>query len=71
MTLSNHNNQLNYLSPIDAAHYIGFSASSLAKKRMDGTGPTYVKLGKRKVVYQKTALDEWLARKVHNNTGEY
>lgn len=57
--------------PSQASEYIGYSESTLAKKRMDGTGPEYLKLGKRKVVYRKSALDRWLDSMKRKNTGEY
>lgn len=59
------------LSPEVAGEYTGYSTSTLAKKRMDGTGPEYIKLGKRKVGYRKSDLDHWLDSNVYNNTGEY
>lgn len=53
-----------------AATYVSSSVSTLAKKRIDGTGPHYLKVG-RKVLYRKSALDAWLDSKTHKNTGEY
>jgi hypothetical protein len=42
-----------------AASYVGLTASTLEKKRLDGSGPEYVKLG-RTVTYDVRALDAWL-----------
>jgi hypothetical protein len=43
----------------EAAKYTKLSASTLAKRRVFGGGPKYLKLGRR-VVYSKRDLDNWL-----------
>jgi len=43
----------------EAAEYLGISVSTLSKRRVDGDGPKYLKLGRR-VVYDTRDL-EWLA----------
>ncbi|MBN8605719.1 MAG: helix-turn-helix domain-containing protein [Caulobacterales bacterium] len=46
----------------EAAAYVGMSKSWLNKSRMrEGAGPTFLKVGKRRVVYDIADLDEWLA----------
>jgi hypothetical protein len=52
-----------------AAAYCGSSASTLAKLRVFGGGPAYVKLGRR-VVYDITDLDRWLASHRRVSTSE-
>ena len=47
------------LTPKEAAKFMKMSASFLAKKRMNGDGPTYSKSG-RSVRYSKAALLNWL-----------
>jgi len=47
------------LKPKSAAEYIGWSASRLAKSRVWGDGPPFIKLG-RSVVYRIDDLDDWL-----------
>jgi predicted DNA-binding transcriptional regulator AlpA len=44
----------------EAAAYCGSSASTFEKLRLSGGGPGYVKMGRR-VVYDPTDLDAWLA----------
>lgn len=44
----------------EAAAYCGSSASTFEKLRLSGGGPGYLKLGRR-VVYDPTDLDRWLA----------
>ena len=43
----------------EAAEYLGISVSTLSKRRVDGDGPKYLKLGRR-VVYDTRDLDDWL-----------
>ena len=41
-----------------AANYLGVSASYLEKRRLDGDGPEYLKIGRR-VIYEKLSLDKF------------
>jgi predicted DNA-binding transcriptional regulator AlpA len=50
-----------------AARYVGLSASTLAKLRLNGNGPTYCKLGRR-VVYRPADLDQWLQSRAARDT---
>jgi predicted DNA-binding transcriptional regulator AlpA len=43
-----------------AARYLGVSASTLAKMRMRGDGPEFMKMGRRLVVYNLSDLTAWL-----------
>lgn len=56
-----------------AGRYIGgtkpVSRQTLAKWRMIGTGPTYVKFG-RHVRYRRSDLDAWLATQTRSNTSQ-
>jgi predicted DNA-binding transcriptional regulator AlpA len=49
-----------YLTTKEAADRVRLSESALEKKRVDGSGPVFVKLGKA-VRYEITALDDWIA----------
>jgi predicted DNA-binding transcriptional regulator AlpA len=44
----------------EAARYCGSTASTFEKLRVYGGGPTYLKIGRR-VVYDPSDLDAWLA----------
>jgi len=57
------------LSALEAASYCGSSASTLAKLRLYGGGPHYVKLGRR-VVYDPADLDQWLASHRRHSTSD-
>lgn len=48
------------LLPDEAGEFLGFSRSWLAKLRMTGEGPKFIKLG-RKVRYARADLDAWVA----------
>lgn len=48
----------------EAASYMGMSASTLAKWRMWGMGPDFVRLGKGRIVYRITDLDAFMASRV-------
>jgi hypothetical protein len=56
------------VGPSAASPLVGLSVSTLAKLRVTGGGPVFVKAG-RKVLYRKQDLIEWLdARRVRNTT---
>lgn len=54
----------------EAAKYLRLSASMLAKLRMRGGGPQYIKLGPRIVGYLKSDLDEWIASRSRRSTSQ-
>jgi predicted DNA-binding transcriptional regulator AlpA len=60
----------NKLRPGDAAAYLGFSASTLAKMRLRGDGPPFAKLGLRMVVYDTQDLDAWVNERKLRSTSE-
>ena len=53
-----------------AAAYIGHSTSTLAKMRMRGTGPPYIKTA-RLVLYDQRDLDAWLTARKRISTSEH
>jgi excisionase family DNA binding protein len=48
-----------YLNPREAAVYLRSSPSTLAKRRLQGNGPCFVRLG-RAVRYRRADLDAWM-----------
>jgi predicted DNA-binding transcriptional regulator AlpA len=58
------------LRPNEAANYLALSASTLAKMRLRGDGPPYVKIGSRVVVYVLADLEEWLLSRKRRSTSE-
>ena len=58
------------LRPAAAAAYIGLTQSTLAKRRLRGDGPVFVKLGAKAVGYRLEDLDAWLAENVRRSTSD-
>lgn len=54
----------------DAAKYLGLSTSTLAKMRLRGDGPVFVKCGRRVVAYCVTDLTAWLERNRRRSTSQ-
>ena len=59
-----------YLRTPDAATYLGVGQSTLERKRIDGTGPVFRKLGGKIITYAVDDLDEWASRQVYSSTSE-
>jgi excisionase family DNA binding protein len=55
------------LDAVAAARYVGLSTSTLAKMRLSGNGPAFLKLGRR-VLYRRADLDAWLESRVARDT---
>lgn len=53
-----------------AADYLGLSASTLAKMRLRGDGPLYMKAGPRVVLYDVADLEAWLESRKRRSTSE-
>lgn len=53
-----------------AAEYLGLSTSTLAKMRLRGDGPIYMKAGRRVVLYDPEDLDAWLDSRRRRSTSE-
>ena len=53
----------------EAATYLGITRSTLEKKRVFGTGPVYLRLG-RTVRYRQRDLDAWLDGKAVRSTSD-
>lgn len=54
----------------DAAKYLGVGQSTLERKRVDGTGPIWRRLGTRIVVYAVPDLDAWASEQIRTSTSE-
>ena len=60
---------LNLLSPKEAARLLKVSVSWLAKARMRGDGPPYIRIG-RSIRYSEAALLQWLKSRQRLSTSE-
>ena len=50
-----------------AARYLGSNARTLERWRTEGTGPKFVKVGRR-VHYRRATLDAWILQRERSNT---
>ena len=57
------------LTQREAALALRLSERTLERLRVQGVGPRYVKLKKR-VLYQQSELDQWIAARVVRSTSE-
>jgi hypothetical protein len=58
-----------YLTPKEASEIWRMSVSWLAKARMNGNGPPFVKFG-RAVRYEESALHRWVKTRERHSTSE-
>jgi predicted DNA-binding transcriptional regulator AlpA len=56
-------------TPQEAAEFFGCSTSFLAKARMRGDGPPFIKIG-RAIRYSEAALLQWMKAHQHLSTSE-
>ena len=54
----------------EAAAFLGFATSTLAKMRLRGDGPQFIKAGQRIVLYDRGDLEEWLASRRRSSTSD-
>lgn len=57
------------LNPNTVAHKLTVSTSTLASWRQTGSGPAYIKLGRR-VVYDPKEIFAWLAKNTRYSTSQ-
>ena len=57
-------------STAEAAEMFGLSPKTLERKRVEGTGPKFVKLGKT-VRYKESDLLEWVNANIYSSTSEF
>lgn len=60
---------LTLLTPTQTAEVLELGLSTLARWRLEGTGPCYIKLG-RSVRYRQSDIDAWLEKQTHQSTSE-
>jgi predicted DNA-binding transcriptional regulator AlpA len=58
------------LNTVQVSQAYGIATSTLAKMRLYGTGPVFVKLG-RKVAYRLDDLEAWVTDNRFRSTSEY
>lgn len=63
------NNATDYLTPNQLALMISVSLSTLARWRVEGNGPAFMKAG-RAVLYSHEAVTTWLTKTQRQSTSE-
>jgi predicted DNA-binding transcriptional regulator AlpA len=59
-----------YLRPKQAARYTGMSESNLAKRRMRGDPPAFIKLAHNQVAYDRIVLDDVMRQCRRSSTSD-
>jgi predicted DNA-binding transcriptional regulator AlpA len=70
MTIMANITERNLLRPEAVAEQLGVSTSTLAKWRLRGIGPAFVKIGPRLVGYYQDSIDEFLAKGERRSTSD-
>lgn len=52
-----------WLTPAEAAHHLGMSPATLARKRVEGSGPPFHRPSRRFVRYSRLELDTWMGER--------
>ena len=58
------------LTPRQTAAYTGLGLATLQRQRTEGTGPKFVKLGKRRIAYRVVDVRTWLQGRVAESTAD-
>lgn len=58
------------LTPEQTARYLTLSMSTLARMRIAGNGPTFIRLSPQKIGYRQLDLDEFLETRVRTSTSQ-
>lgn len=58
------------MSPQGAADYTGLTRATLQKLRTEGSGPPFIKVGKRLIAYRLSDIRSWLDGRVVASTAD-
>lgn len=64
-------NEIALLSAEEASSRLGLAKSTLAKMRLRGDGPSYIKMGPRRVAYRACDLTDWIEARRYCSTSQY
>lgn len=62
------------LTTVEAAAWLRISRRTLERRRLDGTGPRYLKVGpgkRSRVLYRQKDVEDWLNQFSFDSTSEY
>lgn len=57
-------------TPEQAARYLTLSVSTLARMRIAGNGPVFIRLSPQKIGYRQSDLDKFLEDRVRTSTSQ-
>jgi hypothetical protein len=60
-----------YLNTREAAQRVGLAPGTLQNLRVSGGGPRYLRIGRLRIFYEVSALDEWARSNEFRSTAEY
>lgn len=55
----------------DVAEHLGVTPNALAKLRMTGDGPAFVRVGARNIKYRWADVHAWIEANTHTSTDDY
>ena len=58
------------LTTHEASDYLRLSRRTLERLRVEGTGPKFVKMGRRSIRYRQSDLEGWLTARSVRSTSE-
>lgn len=58
-------------APVEVAEFLGVSPNALAKMRMTGNGPEFLRVNARTIRYRWEAVESWLNGQTHTTTDDY
>lgn len=58
-------------SSAEVAEHLGMSPGGLAKLRMEGKGPAFIRVNSRTIRYRWMAVEAWLDGRTHTTTDDY
>jgi predicted DNA-binding transcriptional regulator AlpA len=56
-----------YLTDAELCEILKVSWRTLLRMRTGGTGPEYIRIGERRIVYSRAAVEAWLGRRTHKH----
>ncbi|MGB8388757.1 helix-turn-helix transcriptional regulator [Mycobacterium sp.] len=57
-------------TPAEVAEALHTTTASLAQMRYRGAGPTFVRAGKKRVLYRWMDVEQWITDSLHNRTDD-
>jgi predicted DNA-binding transcriptional regulator AlpA len=58
------------LNPHQAAEHLGLTEASLQRMRTEGRGPSFVKVGKRRIAYRSSDIARWVEERLATSTAD-